>query len=151
VDRLRTALQALPEAVSATVKVGRRWERKLEPGAVVRAELIGELATIRARPIRAGGVSPAVRFSADGEPADFTLPCSEELSRELGAQLYREVELEASIIRAADGHIEGGQLLGFAAVDDEADPAGAWERWFKVNGKGWDDDSVEAYVGRRDD
>ena len=108
-------------------------------------------ATIRARPIRAGGVSPAVRFSADGEPADFTLPCSAELSRELGAQLYREVEIEASIVRAADGHIESGELLGFAAVASDEDPAGAWERWFEINGKGWDDESVEAYMGRRED
>lgn len=151
VERIRSALQSLPNGVSATVKVGKRWAHKLDPdGAMTRVEPVGELATIRARPIRAGGVSPAVRFSADGEPADFTLPCSEELSRELGAQLYREVEIEASIVRAADGHIEGGQLLGFAAVDSDEDPAGAWERWFKINGKGWDDDSVEALIGRRE-
>jgi len=151
VDRIRAALQSLPPEVSATVKVGKRWQRKLEPdGATARAAPVGELATIRARPIRAGGVSPAVRFSADGEPADFTLPCSADLSRELGAQLYREVEIEASILRGADGHIESGELLGFVVVDSDEDPAGAWERWFKINGKGWDDESVEVFLDRRD-
>lgn len=152
VDRIRSALQSLPKDVSATVRVGKRWQRKLEAdGATARPEPLGELATIRARPIRAGGVSPAVRFSADGEPADFTLPCSEELSRELGAQLYREVEIEASIVRGVDGHIASGELLGFVAVASDEDPAGAWERWFEINGKGWDDESVEAFIGRRDD
>lgn len=152
VDRIRAALQALPKEVSATVKVGKRWQRKLEPdGGMAQPEPVGELATIRARPIRAGGVTPAVRFSADGEPADFTLPCSEELSRELGAHLYREVEIEASIVRTADGHIDGGQLIGFVVVNTDEDPGETWERWFKINGSGWDDESVEAFIGRAKD
>jgi len=136
----------------ATVKVGKRFQRKLKPdGGLENAEPIGELATIRARPIRAGGVVPAVRFSADDEPADFTLPCSQQLSRELGAHLYREVEIEASITRSADGRIEGGQLMQFVVVNNDDDPAEAWERWFKVNGSGWDDASVEAFIGRSKD
>lgn len=152
VDRIRAALQALPAEVSATVKVGKRWQRKLEPnGDIARPEPVGELATIRARPIRAGGVTPAVRFSAEDEPADFTLACSEELSRELGAHLYREVEIEASIIRTADGHVDGGQLIGFVVVSTDEDPSEAWERWFKINGSGWDDESVEAFIGRGKD
>jgi hypothetical protein len=152
VERIRGALQALPPDVSASVKVGKRWKRQLDRTAgLMSAEPVGELASLRARPIRAGGVTPAVRFSADAEPADFTLPCSEQLSRELGAHLYREVEIEASIVRTPDGHIEGGQLLSFVVVKTDDDPAEAWERWFKVNGSGWDDDSVEAFIGRSKD
>lgn len=152
VDRIRAALQALPKEISATVKVGKRWQRKLEPdGGMAMPEPVGELASIRARPIRAGGVTPAVRFSADGEPADFTLPCSEALSRELGAHLYREVEIEASITRTADGHIDGGKLIAFVVVNSEQDPAEAWESWFKINGSAWDDDSVAAFIGRPKD
>lgn len=152
IDRIRAALQALPSEVSATVKVGKRWQHKLEPdGGHAWPEPVGELVTIRARPIRAGGVVPAVRFTADDEPQGFTLPCTEELSRELGAHLYREVEIEASIIRSADGHIEGGQLHSFVAVDTDQDPAEAWQRWFKINGSGWNDESVEAFVDRSKD
>jgi hypothetical protein len=152
IDRIRSALQALPNEVSATVKVGKRWQRKLEPdGGNTEPEPIGELVTIRARPIRAGGVAPAVRFAADDEPQDFTLPCTEELSREIGAHLYRDVEIEASIIRSADGHIEGGQLHSFVAVDTGQDPAEAWQRWFKINGSGWNDESVEAFLDRSKD
>ncbi|MFN0248751.1 MAG: hypothetical protein ACKV2T_17815 [Kofleriaceae bacterium] len=151
VERIRAALQSLPPNVSATIKVGKRWQRKLEPDAgPALSEPVGELTTLRARPIRAGGVTPAVRFSAEGE-REFTLPCTEELSRELGAHLYREVEIEASIIRTADGHIEDGQLIGFAVVNTDEEPAEAWERWFKINGSGWNDESVEAFIGRRED
>jgi hypothetical protein len=148
VERIRAALRGLPEDVATTVRVGKRPQHKLEPdrGAPL-TEPFGELASIRARPIRAGGVSPAVRFSADDELADFTLACTEQLSRDLGANLYRDVEIEASIVRAADGHIESGQLIGFAVVDADADPAEAWERWFETNGSGWDDASVEAFLG----
>lgn len=152
IERIRAALQQLPKDVSATVKIGKRWQRKLEPdGGIAQADPIGEIASIRARPIRAGGVIPEVRFSADDEPADFTLPCSEQLSRELGAHLYQEVEIEASIVRAADGHIEGGQLLSFVVVNTGEDPAKAWERWFEINGAGWDDANVEAFLGRGKD
>ena len=152
IDRIRAALRQLPNDVSATVKIGKRWQHKLEPdGGLAQAEPVGEIASIRARPIRAGGVAPAVRFSADDEPLDFTLPCSEQLSRELGAHLYHEVEIEASIVRAGDGHIEGGQLLSFVVVNTGEDPARAWERWFEINGSGWDDASVEAFLGRGKD
>ncbi|HSR96040.1 MAG TPA: hypothetical protein VLM79_03165 [Kofleriaceae bacterium] len=96
------------------------------------------------------GVVPAVRFSADDEPTDFTLLCSEDLSRELGAHLYREVEIEASVVRGADARIESGNLVRFAVVNSDEPADEAWERWFKVNGAGWDDASVEAFLGRKD-
>lgn len=150
-DRIRAALHSLPTGVRASVRVGRRWTRSLRVESELRPGPVGELITVRARPIRAGGATPVVRFSADSEPADFTLPCTEEVSRELGARLYREVEIEASVVRGADGQIESGQLIGFAAVDSDDDPAASWERWFEVNGRGWDDESVEAFIGRRED
>ena len=54
-------------------------------------------------------------------------------------------------VRAAGGHIASSERPGSTAVENDEDPAGAWERWFKINGKGWDDESVDAYIRGRED
>ncbi len=152
IARLRASLRELPPGSEATFKVGRkaaaplRWD-DLGP----QPAPVGELLSLRATPIRVGGVSPAVRFDAGAEPAAFTLACSEDMSRELGALLYREIDLEARITRDQAGRITAGTVLAYREVTTTENAFEAWRAWFKVNGAGWDEDSVEAFLERHGD
>jgi hypothetical protein len=64
----------------------------------------------------------------------------------VGALLYTEVEIEAELLRAADGTIEDGQLRAVTRLSDDA-PLEAWSEWYRSIGSPWSDviDLEEAF------
>ena len=97
-----------------------------------RTRPMDSLETLRAKPVRVGGGTPAVRFSSVLEREEFTLEATEELARRLGNELYREVELEALIERGKDGAISGGKVRDFQLIDNDiANPWDAWRKWYQ--------------------
>jgi hypothetical protein len=126
------------------VSVGLNWRRELvvpteePPGPLV------SMTTMRATPIRIGGVTPSIRFKAESEPEDFTLGVGIEVARNAGGHLYREVEIVAEIHRGWDGAIWDGELLEVREIQ-EVDAGEAWRSWFQRCLREWDDvDDVDA-------
>lgn len=142
-DRGRSALGKLQPDQTAKIVVG-KWERPL---ALPKQDDVilpnDSILSVRAVPVRVGGAKPLIRFKSMLEDEPFTLTATEEQARKLGALLYKEVDIDALISRAADGTIDGGKLVSFEPVID-GDPRPAWREWFKsVGGEEWRPDAEE--------
>jgi len=138
VNRVQAALRQLPSEQRAQVLIG-PWRRHVLTEPDTTAQPMDSILAIRATPIRVGGRQPAVRFRSYLEE-DFTLNTTREVARLIGTHLYREVEIEATVRRAADGTIDGGRLVSFEPVET-GDPRAAWREWFRsVGGDEWDDE-----------
>lgn len=146
VRRLRSAVSRLPVHVHAEVHVG-AWKSLVQATLIRDDQPLRELTTLRAKLLRVGGIRRAVRLRA-GDDRDFSLEASEDELRQLGAYLYREIEIEAEVERDDHGNILEGRLLSFAVVDDERGAADAWQQWFDDNAGEWDEASVENFLGR---
>lgn len=146
VRRLRSAVSRLPVHVHAEVHVG-TWKSLVQTTLVRDDQPLRELTTLRAKLLRVGGIRRAVRLRT-GDDRDFSLEASEDELRQLGACLYREIEIEAEVERDDHGNILDGRLLSFAVVDDERSAADAWQQWFDDNAGEWDETSVENFLGR---
>jgi hypothetical protein len=145
IKRLKAAIARLPVNVHAEVQVG-AWKSSVESATVSDQQPLRELTTLRAKLLRIGGIRRAVRLRTSDD-RDFSLEASEDQLRALGAQLYREVEIEAEVERDQHGNVEDGRLLSFAVVMEDQDPAGAWQTWFDENAGEWDEASVEELLG----
>lgn len=75
----------------------------------------GETGAWRARVVAVGGREPRAKFDVFGFGV-ISLDGSEEAVASLGACLYQDVELTASIKRNAHGKIAGGRILAFHPV-----------------------------------
>ena len=135
VKRVRAARRALPPGHSAKVIIG-PWECPIT--AVEDAPEWPPYATIslRAEVVRAGGARPRARFRSDSEPDEFTLDVSEATARELGAHLYREVDITAHVHRDENDRIRGGQLEEFFPLEDGG-AREAWRQWVQDNAPHW--------------
>ncbi len=127
VERARAAIIHLPTDHHVKVLVG-PWHGNVVAEKQRSAEPINETISIRAIPIRIGGNRPAVRFRCELED-EFTLMATQEQARDIGSCLYREIDIDASVQRDAEGTIVGGQLVSFERLS-ESDPRPAWREWF---------------------
>lgn len=125
------------------------WKRAIMPRGerepVVRDEILAARATV----LRVGGAVPAVRLEALGEHFPFTLKIEDKSwTPKLGAHIYREVDIVASIRRDADDKIIGGTLDEYTVVE-EGSGVDAWREWFQRSCSGWGDvDDVLRELGR---
>jgi hypothetical protein len=131
VERARASVRLMPKEQRAKVLVG-AWHRDVVAQTDMPPEPLDAILSVRATPIRIGGSRPAVRFRSDLE-ADFTLSTTQEIARRIGAYLYREVDIEGVVHRAADGTIADGRLNSFEPVST-SDPRPAWREWFRSVG-----------------
>lgn len=145
--RMRDALAALPAGYTTTALYG-TWH---EPLVVAKEDPVDRpyaRVSLRAVPIRVGGMTPTVHFRSGSELRRFTLTVTEEQARTLGASLYNEVDIVALVARDHNGFIQEGTLEEFHTLDP-GDPRSAWEAWFKANAEDWEDvEDVEHELGR---
>ncbi len=130
VARVRAALKRLPPGQTAAVMMG-RWKRRITVATETEPPAPWSRMAHRARLLRVGGQRPTARFESkyDGE---FSLSVGVDAARLLGAYLYRHLDIEARVVRDADGDIERGELIAWDAIGDE-DPATAMRDWFREN------------------
>ncbi len=95
---------------------------------------MSSIVVLRATPIKVGGRHPSIRFSSDFEDKEFSLSIKEDNARKIGAFLYKEVEIEATVTRNTDGTIKEGELTSFTPVE-EGNPIAAWENWYEKCGQ----------------
>ncbi|MEZ4295059.1 MAG: hypothetical protein R3B70_08770 [Polyangiaceae bacterium] len=137
VERARAARRALDGELRASLHVG-TWKRELgleheSPP----TQPLDSILSIRAVPIRAGGVQPVVRFRSSLED-EFTLRVTREQARAIGGLLYQQVDLEARVARGPEGAIVDGKLEHFDRVE-AGDAEAAWRDWYySVGGREWD-------------
>lgn len=148
----REALRLLPRTQTVRVFAGNYAGALLAPPQPESRELPWEQVELRATLIRSGGEKPVAQFRSADDGALFSLDLgSVEKARELGQQLYREVDVEALIMRDVDGGIERGELLEIHVLSEE-EPVNAWRSWFKENASEWSDtEDVLGELGRNDD
>lgn len=99
---------------------------------------------------RVGGTRPSVRLSSRLEPKEMTLSAEKDLATEIGAYVYKEVEVDARVWRDQNGVIVGGELIGFEPVTSE-DPTKAWGDFLRAVGEEWGDmsaDEINEEIGR---
>jgi|GEM_PF-3236156 len=133
-ERVMEARKRLPSEMEATVGVGDlAWP-------LICLDLSGLLPEStfsgRVRVNRVGGTKAVIRFLSESEDAPFVLTISAEQAPQLGALLYSEVDIEAVILRDADGSIRGGHLVSFEKVTDQ-NPREAWLAWMAENAPRW--------------
>ena len=136
-DAVRRALRRLPTGQSAKVIVG-PWQQPLAISAVTGDDLpAASTLAVRAKPIRAGGSRPAVRFQSASEEKAFTLLAgTEDMARKVGQHLYKQIDIVARVVRDEEGAVESGVLESFAPVGEE-ETTEAWRDWFESNGAEW--------------
>lgn len=135
---------------SVAVHVG-DWSRPVLAPAPVTAGDTWERTELRVVPVRVGGRRPTATLVSRSEgPRAFTVALTEEAhARSLGANLYREVDVELRLCRNEEDVIKTGEVLAVHVLDD-ADPATSWRAWFKENAGEWDDvDNILVELGRR--
>lgn len=132
----RKALADLPDTYSVSVRVSdlhaplphRHPEALTLPTAIE---------VLRVRPIRAGGRNATVKFESVLEGQSFTLKTTPAMARRLGALLYTEVDLEATVVRAVDGRILDGRILDAHELGNRG--RSALEEWFAPYAEAWAD------------
>lgn len=133
VNRVRRACVALPRGYIPSVRLAKQtlpMEVVEEPA----TDYPWSIAKIRVTPYKSGGKSDAsVQFTSVLEGYDFTLEVTQEMARELGHTLYQEVDIEAEILRSADGRIVEGKVLEIMHLDDQPDIS-SWRNWFGASG-----------------
>ncbi|RUO94825.1 hypothetical protein D7Y11_02545 [Corallococcus sp. AB018] len=77
-----------------------------------------------------GGGKPMVGLDARIERGEMTLNLTTDLALRIAPYLYKEVDVEARVIRDAKGGITEGELLDFDPVTDE-DPTTAWGNFYR--------------------
>jgi hypothetical protein len=77
--------------------VGSDFERDLSVDTALKAPIYWATVSLRATPQRVGGATPRVRFTSPSEQYPFTLDVDAENARAVGANLYREMDIEARV------------------------------------------------------
>jgi len=144
VRQAQSAIRNAPPVWSITYKAG-SWS------ALVR------LATRKPKPMRelislrafvndvAGAPHPHVRMESRMEARYFSLVTTQEQAKRLGKFLLSEVEIQASVLRDADGNIETGLLIDFEPLDAGIDTITEWQKWYQTTASEWNDvENIEA-------
>lgn len=148
----REALRGLPKTMKARVLAGTFVGALVAPDEEALRDHPWEQTQLRATLVRTGGKKPVAQFRSIDDGAFFTLDLrSEEAARELGQHLYKDVDLEALIVRDHQGGIEKGELVELHVLSD-AEPGDAWRTWFQKNAGEWAAvEDVLGELGRDDD
>lgn len=120
-------------AVPTAVGLADRWERT----------------ELRVQPIRVGGVDTTAKLASRSERVSFTVNVpNEEHARLLGADLYRDIDVELRVCRGPDDVIKAGTVLDVHPLKT-THPAESWRAWFQENAGEWADvDNILAELGR---
>ncbi|HEV3190742.1 MAG TPA: hypothetical protein VGY54_09620 [Polyangiaceae bacterium] len=122
-----------PIAVPEDIGLADQWERT----------------ELRVQPIRVGGLDTTAKLASRSERVAFTVNVpDEEHARLLGANLYRDIDVELRLRRGDDGVIKAGTVLDVHPLD-AAHPAESWRAWFQKNAGEWGDvDNILTELGR---
>lgn len=132
IERLRKAILSLPANQKARIAVGPHWAVPLSVDGDADDWPPYETITRRARPIRVGGKTPAVRFESGSEEYPFTLETTIDIARAIAGYLYQDLDIRARVHRNPDNRIAGGRLISFEPLD-EGDATEAWRAWYRQN------------------
>lgn len=117
-----------PQAIlRSSAQVG-RWQPVLMRLDAPVAEFIPVAESFSGRAVltRIGGKKPTVRLSSPIEEKEMTLNVEKDLAKKIAPFLYKEVDVDARVLRDEEGCIYDGDLLDFEPVSDR-DPTSAWE------------------------
>jgi hypothetical protein len=150
-DELRRHLRMMPQTYRAAVRIG-DWGRPLIAQVPTGPLDRWERTEMRVQPIRVGGTSGGVitaKLASVSEKVSFTVDVPTEAhARTLGANLFRDIDVDLRIRRGEDDAIRGGSVIEVHVLDD-GDPISTWRTWFNENTDGWEDvDNVLEALGR---
>jgi hypothetical protein len=150
VKDLRAQLRALPSTMSASFTIG-SWTRVIKPPVLPEGDSgPWQRTSLRVQPVTIGGTGPqpTARLVSTSETFPFVVQVSADDARKLGASLYREIDVELEMCRAADGRIESGRVTKVIPLAD-VDPVETWRAWFAENAGDWEKaDDVGKELGR---
>jgi hypothetical protein len=153
VEPLARTVSTVVRRMGATAKViiG-PWKRDIVPRSEVDRGFTTEIVSLRAEVLRVGGKIPAVRLTARGEEFPFTLRVANPSDTpKLGALIYQDVDIVATVRRDEDQKIVGGTLDEFYAIPPGSGVE-AWGNWYRQACSEWDDvEDVNRELGRDDD
>lgn len=153
-ERLQQAIRRLPRDQKARVMVGPNWELPLSANNDSDGAPPYETINRRARPIRVGGKSPAVRFESGSEDYPFTLGASMNDAITIAGYLYQDLDIIARIYRGPDDRIMSGHLIAFEPLEG-GDATEAWRSWYRQNAGDYleksifDEQSTGEHIERR--
>jgi hypothetical protein len=140
----------LPPAVMADVIIG-PWSRPLATRPPEDRSLSTDTLSVRAKVLRVGGIRPAVRVETTSEDGAFTLQITPPDAPKLGARLYQDIDLVATVRRDPEWKIVGGTLDSWEPLE-EGSGVEAWREWFRRSCPEWEDvEDVNRALGRTDD
>jgi hypothetical protein len=150
-EDLRRHLRALPKTHQASVRMG-NWVKTLLPPTPIGPLDRWERTEMRVQPLRVGAVARggiSAKLANRGEGVSFTVSVSTDAhARTLGANLFRDIDVELRICRGDDDIIKGGTIIDVHPVD-AVEPVSSWRAWFKENADGWEDvENVLEELGR---
>lgn len=136
-EDVRRSMRAL-DGHRVSVQVG-EWEKNVTIPTEVSPADRWERTELRVQPIRVGGLDATAKLASRSENVAFTVTVpTEEHARLLGANLYRDVDVELRVCRGEGDTIKAGVVLDVHALD-ASDPLGSWRAWFKENAGEWQD------------
>lgn len=143
-------LEKLREGQYPNVIVG-PWKERIRPRPETERTFAWEVISIRATVLRVGGVRPAARFETASEHWAFTLVLSKpEDAPALGALLYQDIDIVATVKRGEEDRIVGGTLQEWERLEPGSGVE-AWRNWFRSSCPEWDEvPDVERELGRTD-
>lgn len=114
-----------------------------------------EITTLRAVPFFVGQIGNSIKavFASESETGKFSLKVTPDQARAIGANLGKELEIEAHVGRFEDytgpTTIGGGRVIAVHELSNE-DPIDAWKKWFHAcGGDIWDKvEDIEKELGR---
>lgn len=150
-EDFRAAVRCLPKEQSVTVLVGtKRLPVPVQPQ--VKLLPMRSVTNLRAMVLAVGGKNPTARFTSKSEGVrPFTVRVEEvSVAQALGAQLFREVEVEVQLDRDRDGTILSGKLLSFIPVGEPSEnDLERWRAWYRSAAAEWDNvEDIEQELGR---
>lgn len=146
-EELRGSIRML-DGHAVSIRIG-SWTRPIAPPAPGGPTDRWERTELRVQPIRVGGTKITAKLASRSERVAFTVDVKEEAdARLLGANLYRDIDVELRLCRGSDDVVKGGLLLAVHTLG-EKDAAASWRTWFKENAGEWDDvDNILVELGR---
>jgi hypothetical protein len=147
-DEVRASIRAL-HGHTISVRIG-TWAKALAAPAGAGPMDRWERTELRVQPIRVGGMQQmTVKLASRSEGVAFTVAVRDEAhARLLGANLYRDIDVELRLRRGHDDVIKDGEILDVHELETES-PGESWRAWFKENAGEWADvDNILGELGR---
>ncbi len=135
-DVSNTLREGLGEHQVADVIIG-PWKRPLAARPEEVRALSAETIALRVKVQRVGGVKPAIRVESAAEPFPFTLQVKPDDAPKLGARLYQEIDIVATVRRDDEERIVSGTLDEWEPLE-EGGGVEAWREWFRKSAPEWE-------------